>query len=210
MRVGSQEHTMKLLFATSNPNKVRELAHVLGPLGFEITELSQFSGLTEPEEDAPTFGGNARLKALSYAQQTNVACLAEDSGLEVQALGGAPGVHSARYSGLSGPREVVDPANNAKLLAALEGVPWERRDAQFVCAMCMATPSGDIIAESQGVFRGRIAFEPKGENGFGYDPLFYIEDEQCTAAELSKADKARLSHRGQAARHLASLLAPRG
>lgn len=201
---------MKLLFATSNPNKVRELSEVLGPLGFEVTDLSEFSGLVEPEEDAPTFAGNARLKALSYAAQTNVTCLAEDSGLEVWALNGAPGVHSARYSGLSGQREVVDPANNDKLLGALADVPWDDRDAQFVCAMCMATPSGEIIAESKGVFRGRIAFEPKGANGFGYDPLFWVEGEGRTAAELSKADKARLSHRGQAARQLASQLSRRG
>jgi XTP/dITP diphosphohydrolase len=198
---------MKLLFATSNPNKVRELTEVLGPLGFEVTDLSQFTGLIEPEEDAPTFAGNARLKALSYAAQTNVTCLAEDSGLEVHALGGAPGVHSARYSGLGGPREVVDPANNAKLLAALADIPWERREAQFVCAMCMATPAGEIVAESHGVFQGRIGFEPRGENGFGYDPLFFVESVGCTGAELSKADKGRLSHRGQAARALADSLA---
>lgn len=200
---------MKLLFATSNPNKVRELAEVLGPLGFEVTDLSAFSGLQEPVEDAPTFAGNARLKALSYAAQTNVTCLAEDSGLEVRALGGAPGVHSARYSGASGPREVVDPANNRKLLEALKAVPWEQRDAQFVCTMCMATPGGEIVAESQGLFQGRIGFEPKGTNGFGYDPLFFVESMGCTGAELSKADKARLSHRGQAARALAELLAQR-
>jgi XTP/dITP diphosphohydrolase len=198
---------MKLLFATSNPNKVRELAEVLGPLGFEVTDLSAFPELVEPVEDAPTFAGNARLKALSYALQTNTTCLAEDSGLEVNALGGAPGVHSARYSGLGGPRDVVDPANNAKLLAALKDVPWEQRDAQFVCAMCMATPTGEIVAESQGAFQGRIGFEPKGENGFGYDPLFFVESMGCTGAELSKADKARLSHRGKAARKLAEVLA---
>lgn len=200
---------MKLLFATSNPNKVRELAEVLGPLGFEITDLSAFPALVEPIEDAPTFADNARLKALSYAQQTNTTCLAEDSGLEVKALGGAPGVHSARYSGLSGSRDVVDPANNAKLLAALKDVPWEQRDARFVCAMCMATPEGEIVAESQGAFEGRIGFEPKGENGFGYDPLFFVESMGCTGAELSKADKGRLSHRGQAARRLAEILARR-
>lgn len=197
---------MKLLFATSNPNKVRELAEVLGPLGFEVTDLSAFEGLFEPEEDAPTFAGNARLKALSYAQQTGVTCLAEDSGLEVDALGGRPGVHSARYSGMNGPRETVDRANNDKLLAELRDVPWERRDARFVCAMCMATPTGEVLAETQGAFNGRMTFEPKGENGFGYDPLFFVESTNCTGAELSKADKGRLSHRGQAARKLAELL----
>jgi XTP/dITP diphosphohydrolase len=200
---------MKLLFATSNPNKVRELSEVLGPLGFEVTDLSAFSELVEPAEDAPTFAGNARLKALSYAAQTNVTCLAEDSGLEVLALDGAPGVHSARYSGLVGSRDVVDPANNAKLLAALTDVPWEQRDAQFVCAMCMATPTGEILAESHGAFQGRIGFGPKGNGGFGYDPLFFVESMGCTGAELSKADKGRLSHRGQAARSLVELLSRR-
>jgi non-canonical purine NTP pyrophosphatase (RdgB/HAM1 family) len=102
---------------------------------------------------------------------------------------------------------VVDPANNAKLLAALADIPWERREAQFVCAMCMATPAGEIVAESHGVFQGRIGFEPRGENGFGYDPLFFVESVGCTGAELSKADKGRLSHRGQAARALADSLA---
>lgn len=197
---------MKLLFATSNPNKVRELTEVLAPLGFDVTDLSAFAGLYEPEEDAPTFAGNARLKAFSYAQQTGVTCLAEDSGLEVDALGGRPGVHSARYSGVVGPREIVDRANNDKLLSELSDVPWERRDARFVCAMCMATPAGEILAETLGAFVGRMTFEPRGENGFGYDPLFFVESAGCTGAELSKADKGRLSHRGQAARQLADLL----
>lgn len=195
-----------ILFATSNPNKVRELTLVLEPLGFEVTDLSTFSGLVEPEENDATFAGNARLKARSYAAQTGVTCLAEDSGLEVAALEGRPGVHSARYSGLSGPRRVVDLANNEKLLAELHDVPWEKRDAQFVCAMCVATPSGEIIAESRGEFRGRIAFEAAGENGFGYDPLFFVDAAGCSCAQLDNEDKGRMSHRGQAARRLAELL----
>lgn len=195
-----------ILFATSNPNKVRELTLVLEPLGFEVADLSTFSGLVEPEENEPTFAGNARLKARSYAAQTGVTCLAEDSGLEVVALGGRPGVHSARYSGLSGPRAVVDPANNAKLLDELRDVPWEQRDAQFVCAMCVATPNGEIIAESRGEFRGRISFGAEGENGFGYDPLFFLDDLGRTCAQLDNQEKSRRSHRGQAARRLAELL----
>lgn len=197
---------MKLLFATSNPNKVRELTMVLEPLGFEVTDLSAFPEVVEPEEDAPTFAGNACLKARSYAAQTGVACLAEDSGLEVIALDGRPGVHSARYSGLAGHRSVVDPANNQKLLHELREIPWERRQAQFVCAMCMATPNGEILAESRGEFVGRITFEAAGENGFGYDPLFYVDDVGCTSAELSNDEKNRRSHRAQAARQLAAYL----
>lgn len=197
---------MKLLFATSNPNKVRELTIVLEPLGFEVTDLSSFPALVEPEEDAPTFAGNAYLKARSYAEQTGVTCLAEDSGLEVTALDGRPGVHSARYSGLAGDRSVVDPANNQKLLHELREIPWERRQARFVCAMCMATPSGEVLAESRGEFVGRITFEAAGENGFGYDPLFFVEDAGCTSAELSNEEKGRRSHRAQAARQLAAHL----
>lgn len=200
---------MKLLFATSNPNKVRELALVLEPLGFEVVDLSAFDGLVEPTEDAPTFEGNARLKAFSYAAQTRVPCLAEDSGLEVDALEGAPGVHSARYSGAAGPRAVVDEANNDKLLDQLRDVPWERRQARFVCAMCMASPAGEILAETRGRFEGRIGFERKGQNGFGYDPLFFVDSVGCHSAEMSSLEKSRLSHRAQAARQLAEVLGAR-
>lgn len=200
---------MKLLFATSNPNKVRELASILGPLGYAIEDLSAYAEVVEPVEDGHTFADNARLKAVSYAQQTGLRCLAEDSGLEVEALGGRPGVHSARYSGLEGPREVVDVANNQRLLSELEGVPLARRGAQFVCAFCMADPTGRIVAESTGSFRGVIVFEAKGTNGFGYDPLFFVPDANCTSAELSKEQKSARSHRGQAARRLAELLGVR-
>jgi XTP/dITP diphosphohydrolase len=197
---------MQLLFATSNPNKVRELSLVLEPLGIEVLDLSGFANVEEPEEDGATFADNARLKARSYAAQTGVTCLAEDSGLEVDALDGAPGVHSARYSGLPGPRGVVDPANNEKLLAALENVPWEKRQARFVCTMCIAKPNGEVVAETRGEFEGRITFEPAGQNGFGYDPLFFVEEAGCTSAELSNDEKSRRSHRGQAARLLVQRL----
>lgn len=201
---------MQLLFATSNPNKVRELSLVLEPLGIEVLDLSGFANIEEPEEDGATFADNARLKARSYAAQTGVTCLAEDSGLEVDALGGAPGVHSARYSGLPGPRSVVDPANNEKLLAALKDVPWEQRQARFVCTMCVAKPNGDVVAETRGHCDGRITFEPAGENGFGYDPLFFVEDANCTSAQLSNDEKSLRSHRGRAARQLAQRLAALG
>lgn len=197
---------MKVLFATSNPNKVRELTLVLAPLGFEVEDLSAFPTLEEPLEDGTTFAENARIKAVSYARQTGLACLAEDSGLEVDALDGRPGVHSARYAGTTGPRELCDRANNALLLKELEGVPHSERGAQFVCVFCLARPSGQVVAEASGVFRGVIALEPRGTNGFGYDPLFFVPDAGCTSAELSKEQKSKRSHRGQAARKLASLL----
>lgn len=197
---------MKILFATSNPNKVRELALVLAPLGHEVVDLSAYPHLQEPVEDGSTFAENAQIKALSYARQTGETCLAEDSGLEVDALGGRPGVHSARYSGVEGSREVVDAANNELLLRELEGVPWAKRGAQFVCVFCMADPAGRVVAEATGSFRGVIASEAKGSNGFGYDPLFFVPDANCTSAELTKDQKSARSHRGQAARRLASVL----
>jgi len=200
-----------LLFATTNPHKVRELAAVLGPLGYEVRSLDSLSAVPpEPVEDADSFAGNARLKAIGYARATGLECLAEDSGLEVDALGGAPGVHSARYSGTDGSREDRDRANNDKLLHALSAVPVERRTARFVCAMCLARPDGTIVAEARGTYEGRIADAPRGENGFGYDPLFFLPDVGRTSAELSPKEKDARSHRGRAARLLAETLAQLG
>lgn len=196
-----------LLFATTNPHKVAEVRALLAPLGFEVTSLDALSALPpEPVEDADTFAGNARLKARAYAEGTGLPCLAEDSGLEVDALDGAPGVHSARYSGTGGPRVDRDRANNEKLLKALAGVPRERRTARFVCAMCLAEPDGTVVAESSGTYGGIVAEEPRGENGFGYDPLLYLPDVGRTSAELSSDEKNARSHRGKAARALAVLL----
>lgn len=198
---------MIVLFATTNPHKVSEVSAILQPLGYTITDLSAHPGLDEPIEDGVSFADNARIKARAYAAQCRLPCLAEDSGLEVEALGGRPGVHSARYSGVAGPRSVVDAANNEKLLKELSHVPWERRHARFVSAFCLARPDGSIVAEASGSYEGRIALSASGSNGFGYDPLFYLDDAECTSAELSAEEKNRRSHRGRAARHLAQLLA---
>jgi XTP/dITP diphosphohydrolase len=198
---------MRLLFATTNPHKVREVAQVLGPSGAEVVSLDSVSGEPpEPEETEDSFMGNARLKARAYAAWSGLPCLAEDSGLEVDALAGAPGVHSARFSGEGGPRAERDRMNNDKLLAALQGVPEAQRAARFVCAMCLANPDGSIVAESTGRYEGRIALQPAGENGFGYDPLLYLPDVGCTSAQLSPEAKNARSHRGQAAREMALLL----
>lgn len=198
---------MRLLFATTNPHKVREVAQILGPGGAELISLDSLPGeAPEPEETEDTFMGNARLKARAYAAWSGLPCLAEDSGLEVDALGGAPGVHSARFSGEGGPRAERDRMNNDKLLAALQGVPDERRTARFVCTMCVANPDGSIVAETTGHYEGRIARAPAGENGFGYDPLLYLPDVGCTSAQLSPEAKNARSHRGHAARELAKLL----
>lgn len=199
---------MKLLVATTNPDKVRELRQVL--VGFEVVGLNELDhAIPEPVEDADTFEGNARIKAQAYARALQLSCVAEDSGLEVDALAGAPGVHSARYAGVEGPREVKDRANNDKLLAALGQV--EQRAARFVCALCMADPSGQILFEARGTYEGVIVRgtpedPPRGDNGFGYDPLLFLPELGKTSAELSPAEKNARSHRGKAARALAAFL----
>jgi XTP/dITP diphosphohydrolase len=199
-----------LLFATTNPHKVEEIRAILSPLGFEIRTLADLANeLPEPVEDADTFLGNARIKALAYAKATGLPCVAEDSGLEVDALGGAPGVYSARYAGTTGSRAERDRANNEKLLRELAGVPKERRTARFVCTLCLAEPDGRIVAEATGTYDGIIADAPRGTNGFGYDPLLFLPDRGCTSAELSPEEKNARSHRGKAARALAELLAKR-
>lgn len=198
---------MKLLLATSNPHKIEEIAAVLMPLGIEVSGLNTLDEIPpEPAEDADTFEANARLKAIGYAQSTGRVCLADDSGLEVDALGGAPGVHSARYAGLGETRDDRDAANNAKLLAELKDVPDEQRTARFICAMCLASPGGSILAETRGEFPGVIARAPRGTNGFGYDPLLYLPDVDCSSAELTPEAKNARSHRGNATRQMAEVI----
>lgn len=195
-----------LLFATGNPHKLEEVAAVLGPLGVTIQGLETIGdAIPEPLEDGATFTTNAVLKARYYAQITGRPALADDSGLVVDALGGEPGVVSARYSGVTGPRSVVDPANNARLLERLREVPEDRRSARFVCVMALCD-GRRTWAVTRGVVEGRILRQPRGNNGFGYDPLFLLPDRNLTTAELSPAEKNALSHRGQAARKLALLL----
>src|SRR5690606_19194161 len=198
---------MRILFATSNPGKIRELRQVLEPMGIEVLGLDSLDEIPpEPVEDETTFEGNARLKAVAYAKATNYRCIAEDSGIEVDALDGAPGVYSARYASAEGTREERDRANNRKLLNALSGVPLAKRTARFICAMCVADPDGSIVAETQGSFEGLITDEPRGENGFGYDPLLLVPDLGLTSAQLSPEEKNARSHRGSAARALARVL----
>jgi XTP/dITP diphosphohydrolase len=199
---------VKLLVATSNPNKVRELAQVLAPLGVEVQGLPN-SDIPEPVEDADTFEGNARIKALAYAAALGSACVAEDSGLEVDALAGAPGVYSARYAGVDGTREQRDQANNDKLLRELGGAA--HRAARFVCAMCLVDAQGAVLFETRGSYEGVIVRggsedPPRGENGFGYDPLLYLPELGKTSAQLSADEKNARSHRGRAARALAAFL----
>lgn len=206
---------MRLLFATSNPHKIREVSAILDPLGIEIVGLDALAEPPEPPvEDGQTFQANARIKALGYAAATGTLCLAEDSGLEVDALEGAPGVHSARYARDetnparfdAASRAERDQANNRKLLRALRGVPAASRTARFVCAMCLADPMGRILLETRGTFEGSITFEPRGSGGFGYDPLLLVAGLDQTSAELTADEKNARSHRGAAARELARAL----
>lgn len=198
---------MRLLFATSNPHKIEEVQAILAPLGIEVYGLDAIRPQPrEPVEDGATFEANARIKAIAYAKATGRQCLADDSGLEVDALAGRPGVHSARYAGIGATRAERDAANNAKLLRELENLPINRRAARFVCAMCLADAQGNVQAETRGEFPGIIARSPRGSNGFGYDPLLYLPDRQCTSAELSTAEKNARSHRGAAARKMAETL----
>lgn len=170
----------------------------------EWATLEEMPPLAEPAEDGAAFADNARHKALYYARALGRWCLADDSGLEVDALGGAPGVKSARYAeeafGPGADKAARDAANNAKLLAALEGVPDSRRTARFVCHAVLADEKG-VLAEAEGRVEGRIGLAPRGDNGFGYDPLFLLPDGR-TMAELDADAKNRISHRGQALRRL--------
>lgn len=202
---------MDVLFATSNEHKVGEVRAILAPLGISVRSLGDVPRAPEePVEDGATFEDNARLKARYYARELGVTCVAEDSGLEVDALGGAPGVYSARYSGEGGLRSQRDQANNEKLLRELGGVPTERRQARFVCVASVADPEGRILAEARGTYEGLIADEARGSGGFGYDPLLFLPDRGCTSAELSAEEKHARSHRGQAFRMLAEALVALG
>lgn len=208
-----------ILLATSNPHKIEELRQILAPSGVRLLSLGDVAGALdwpEPIENGATFEANAQIKALDYAQRSGMACLADDSGLAVDALGGAPGVHSARYAGVGVDRAARDCANNDKLLRALADVPDAQRTARFVCAMCLAEPDrgggARVIATTRGTFEGRITRAPRGIHGFGYDPLLELTDpdDPCcgkTSAQLSPQEKHRRSHRGQAARAMLPILA---
>lgn len=180
----------RILIATSNAGKVREMRAVLASLPVELCELGDVPPMPEVVEDGDTFEANALKKALSYAEQSGLWTLADDSGLEVDALGGAPGVHSARYSGTGD-----DLANNRKLIAALAGVSETERTARFVCCLALVG-MGKVLATARGTIEGRIIDEPRGQNGFGYDPHFYVPELQTTTAELTPDHKNRISHRG--------------
>lgn len=202
---------MKLVVATSNPHKVQEFSEILAPHGVEIFRLDEVeTSLQEPQEDAETFLGNARIKAVSYARVLGRPCLADDSGLEVDGLGGAPGVRSARYAGSQGSRDERDRANNEKLIAELEARGIEDRRARLVCALCLANASGEILFEARGTIEGTIVNEGRGGHGFGYDTHLYLPEIGKTAAELSPSERNVRSHRAQATRSLLAWLESEG
>lgn len=193
---------MKLLVATKNRGKVRELELLFAEVpGIELVSLADLPGAPEVDEDGATFEANAVKKACEYAAFAGLTTLADDSGLEVDALGGAPGVCSARFA-----REHDDAANNALLLEKLTGVPDAERTARFRCVLALAEPSGAPVRITDGRVEGRIARAPRGNHGFGYDPLFLVERGDRTMAELDPGDKSVLSHRGRAARAMIPIL----
>jgi XTP/dITP diphosphohydrolase len=189
-----------IVLATSNQGKIRELAALLKNFDLDVKGLKDFPEIGPIEETGQTFLENARIKARAVSQALNMAAIADDSGLAVDALNGAPGVHSARYSGPG----ATDASNNAKLLQDLSRVPEDKRTARFVCSMVAMAPSGASI-EAEGKWEGRIASELCGDGGFGYDPLFFLPEKNMTSAQLSREEKNRLSHRGQALRRLLEL-----
>ncbi len=190
-----------LLIATGNAGKAREFREMLGGSRFACRSLADFPPSAEVEETGDTFEANARLKATAYARRHGVWTLADDSGLEVDALGGRPGVLSARWALQHGASK-GDAANNALLLQQLCDFPAGRRTARFVCVLALADPQGTIVVTARDAVEGRILHEPRGANGFGYDPLFLIDALGRAAAELSAAEKHAISHRGKALRRL--------
>jgi len=192
----------RLVVATANPGKLREFRSLLAGLPYELAGLAEL-GIPSPEESGASFVANATLKARHAADWTGGAAIADDSGLEVDALGGAPGIHSARYAGA----KADDAANNSTLILALRGLPLTARRARYRCALVFlsaATHPTPLVTEA--VWEGFILEAPRGRAGFGYDPYFWLPDLKLTAAELDPAQKNRLSHRGQAMRAMRELL----
>ncbi len=191
----------KLIFATGNANKMREIREILGGKGYEILSMKEAGVDIEVEETGETFEENALQKARTIGKACGELVLADDSGLVIDALGGEPGVYSARYMG----HDTSYTLKNNNLISRLEGVPDEKRTARFVCAMAAVFPDGreKVIT---GVMEGRIGYKIAGENGFGYDPIFYLPEFGRTSAEISPEEKNSISHRGKALRAMAEYL----
>ena len=196
-----------ILVATTNPGKIAEIEAMLGGQ-IRWLGLADVFSIDEIAEDGATFAENARKKALGYAKASGLWTIADDSGLVVDALEGAPGVKSARFSGERPPgadRPLIDHRNMAKVLDLLKGVPQDRRTARFVCCLCLASPK-KVLIETEGTVEGLISEKAIGTNGFGYDPIFFVPHLQKTVAQLTREEKNAISHRGNAIRKLKPLL----
>ena len=192
----------KIIFATGNENKMKEIRMILADLGMPIQSMKEAGIDVDVVEDGTTFEENAMIKAIEIARLTdNCIILADDSGLEIDYLNGEPGIYSARYAGENTSYDI----KNKMLIDRLEGVPDEERTARFVCAIAAAFPDGTTEVV-RGTIEGRIGYEPKGENGFGYDPIFYLPEYGCTTAELDPEKKNELSHRGNALRLMRAIM----
>lgn len=185
----------RILFATGNRDKMTEIREILAGINAEIVSMGEVGISIDVEENGETFEENALIKARAAAKKTHTIVLADDSGLEIDALNKEPGVYSARYMGEHTSYEI----KNRELLKRLEGVPKERRSARFVCAVAAVFPDGEECV-TRGTVEGYIAKQPAGENGFGYDPIFYVDEYHATTAELTREQKNALSHRGNALR----------
>lgn len=180
----------KILIATNNSKKLNEISSLFHQYEIEIISLKQANIEMDPEETGSTFEENAKIKATAFGNASTIATLADDSGIEVDALGGRPGVFSARYSG----KGATDESNIEKLLKELEGIPFDKRTARYKVVFALSIPGRDILT-FEGILEGYITESPKGSGGFGYDPIFFIPQFNCTAAEISQEQKNSISHR---------------
>jgi XTP/dITP diphosphohydrolase len=197
---------LRLLIASTNKGKIREFRQMLAEgAGVEITDLTEHRELPPVEETGHTFLANASLKASAYAKSLSIWALADDSGLAVDALGGRPGVHSARWAAMNNAGS-GDADNNSLLVRQLADVPAEKRTARFICALALADAEGRVILTTSGTVEGRILLEPRGGGGFGYDPLFLVDALGKTTGELPAEEKHRISHRGKALRRMKLLM----
>ena len=185
----------RIIFATGNEGKMREIRMILEDLGVPVLSMKEAGISADIEENGKSFAENAAIKAKAIMEMTGEIVMADDSGLEIDYLDGAPGIYSARFMGEDTSYDI----KNKALIDKLAGVPDEKRTARFVCAIACALPDGQIL-ESRGTMEGIIGYEIKGENGFGYDPIFYLPEFGCTSAEISPEKKNELSHRGKALR----------
>lgn len=191
----------KIIFATGNQDKMREIREIMADMDVEIQSMKEAGIQADIVEDGETFEDNARIKAQTIANYTDAIVLADDSGLEIDYLNKEPGVYSARYMG----EDTSYTIKNQALLDRLQGVPKEKRTARFVCAIAAVLPDKEVLVTRQ-TMEGYIGNEPEGENGFGYDPIFYLDEYGCSSAALTREQKNAISHRGKALRAMRDLL----